>query len=78
MHLHKKKKKNKIIDIDGVRVISDSGWWLLRASNTQAELVLRCEADSKNNLKKQLLFTKDAISEFNLELSQKILVENYI
>ena len=73
-----KQKNNKIIDIDGIRVVSDSGWWLLRASNTQAELVLRCEADSKKNLKKQLLFTKDAISEFNLELSDKILVENYI
>ena len=31
-------------DIDGVRVQSDDGWWLLRASNTQAVLVARCEA----------------------------------
>jgi phosphomannomutase len=31
-------------DIDGVRVTSDDGWWLLRASNTQAVLVGRCEA----------------------------------
>ena len=26
-------------DIDGVRVMTDDGWWLLRASNTQAALV---------------------------------------
>ncbi len=31
-------------DIDGVRVETSDGWWLLRASNTQAVLVARCEA----------------------------------
>ena len=31
-------------DIDGVRVTTPEGWWLLRASNTQAMLVARCEA----------------------------------
>ena len=29
---------------DGVRVSTDDGWWLLRASNTQAVLVARAEA----------------------------------
>ena len=33
-----------VVDIDGVRVRTDDGWWLLRASNTQAMLVARCEA----------------------------------
>jgi len=32
---------------DGVRVRRQSGWWLLRASNTQAALVVRAEAASK-------------------------------
>jgi len=31
-------------DIDGVRVRTKDGWWLLRASNTQDILVVRCEA----------------------------------
>ncbi|MCP4327385.1 MAG: phosphomannomutase/phosphoglucomutase [Alphaproteobacteria bacterium] len=31
-------------DVDGVRVKTDDGWWLLRASNTQNVLVARCEA----------------------------------
>jgi len=31
-------------DVDGVRVAVAGGWWLLRASNTQAVLVARCEA----------------------------------
>ena len=30
--------------IDGVRVTTADGWWLLRASNTQAVLVARGEA----------------------------------
>lgn len=38
--------------IDGVRVNSKHGWWLLRSSNTQAVLVARCEADSKSGLEK--------------------------
>jgi phosphomannomutase len=39
-------------DIDGVRVTSDDGWWLLRASNTQAVLVGRCEAADKAGLER--------------------------
>lgn len=37
-------------DIDGVRVQSGGGWWLLRASNTQAILVARAEADDAKAL----------------------------
>jgi phosphomannomutase len=37
-------------DIDGVRVSGTGGWWLLRASNTQAVLVARAEADTLENL----------------------------
>jgi phosphomannomutase len=33
-----------VSDIDGVRVSTADGWWLLRASNTQAVLVARAEA----------------------------------
>ncbi|MCC7427976.1 MAG: phosphomannomutase/phosphoglucomutase [Alphaproteobacteria bacterium] len=39
-------------DIDGVRVNSADGWWLLRASNTQAVLVARCEANSAAGLER--------------------------
>jgi phosphomannomutase len=37
---------------DGVRVQTDDGWWLLRASNTQAVLVARCEAASEAGLER--------------------------
>lgn len=39
-------------DIDGVRVQSDDGWWLLRASNTQDVLVARCESADEAGLER--------------------------
>ncbi len=41
---------NKVITIDGARILFENGWGLVRASNTQAILVLRFEADSEANL----------------------------
>ncbi len=40
----------KVIDIDGVRVLFEDGWGLVRASNTQPALVLRFEALSESRL----------------------------
>ena len=37
-------------ETDGVRVLNDDGWWLLRASNTQAVLVVRCESENEDGL----------------------------
>jgi phosphomannomutase / phosphoglucomutase len=45
-------KTNKVIDIDGARVVFEDGWGLVRASNTQALLVLRFEALTEDSLKK--------------------------
>jgi phosphomannomutase/phosphoglucomutase len=39
-------KTHRVIDVDGVRVLFDQGWGLLRASNTQPVLVMRFEASS--------------------------------
>jgi len=41
-----------VTDIDGVRVLNDDGWWLLRASNTQAVLVARCESENEEGLER--------------------------
>ena len=38
--------------IDGVRVSTADGWWLLRASNTQAVLVARAEARDQEGLER--------------------------
>lgn len=43
---------NEVITIDGARIIFENGWGLVRASNTQAILVSRFEADSEENLNK--------------------------
>jgi phosphomannomutase len=39
-----------VTDTDGVRVLTADGWWLLRASNTQAVLVARAEAADQAGL----------------------------
>ena len=43
-------QKYPVIDIDGVRAIMPNGWGLVRASNTQAVLVLRFEAETEADL----------------------------
>ena len=37
-------------EVDGVRVRTGDGWWLLRASNTEEALVARCEAADEEGL----------------------------
>ena len=39
-----------VSDLDGVRVRSPKGWWLVRASNTEDRLVCRCEARKEEDL----------------------------
>ena len=43
-------KTHPVIDIDGVRALFPKGWGLVRASNTQAVLVLRFEAETERDL----------------------------
>ena len=54
-----------VVTIDGVRAKFEGGWGLLRASNTQAALVMRCEAVSAP----RLVEIKSAI-ETHLEAAQ--------
>jgi phosphomannomutase len=42
----------QVAKTDGVRVLTDDGWWLLRASNTQAVLVARAEASNAAGLER--------------------------
>ncbi len=44
----------RVNDIDGVRVDTPDGWWLLRASNTQDVLVVRAESRSAEGLARLL------------------------
>ena len=40
-----------IINIDGMKIIFENGWALIRCSNTSANLVLRFEADDEKSLR---------------------------
>jgi phosphomannomutase/phosphoglucomutase len=41
---------HRVVDIDGVRILFDRGWGLVRASNTQPVLVTRFEASDEETL----------------------------
>ncbi|WP_024790125.1 phosphomannomutase/phosphoglucomutase [Lebetimonas sp. JH292] len=59
-----KLKIKKIIDIDGVRVVFDDGWGLVRASNTTPVLVTRFEASSPDVLERIEKTMKEIINKF--------------
>jgi phosphomannomutase/phosphoglucomutase len=41
----------EVLDVDGVRINFRDGWGLVRASNTQAVLVMRFEAETEDRLR---------------------------
>jgi phosphomannomutase / phosphoglucomutase len=57
--LRRDPRVNAVVDIDGVRAKFATGWGLVRASNTQPALVMRCEASTNE----QLAEIKHAIEE---------------
>ena len=57
-------KCDKIIDIDGIRGYIEDGWFLIRASNTQSILSIRCEAKTNDGLEKIKGFVKKEIDKY--------------
>ena len=57
-----------VVDVDGVRVQFPGGWGLVRASNTQAALVLRFEADTPERLRDIRALVETEISRIRTEL----------
>jgi phosphomannomutase/phosphoglucomutase len=53
---------NEVITIDGARINFENGWGLVRASNTQAMLVLRFEAKSAAELSSIRAIVESAVS----------------
>ena len=53
--------------IDGVRVRDDEGWWLVRASNTEAALVARAEADNPAALKRLITEMEIALGQAEIK-----------
>ncbi|MDP3014416.1 MAG: hypothetical protein Q8M92_09255 [Candidatus Subteraquimicrobiales bacterium] len=66
LNKHKKEGKlpaiKKIITVDGLRVVFEDGWGLVRASNTQPVLVLRFEANDSSGLGKIRDFIEDKLN----------------
>ena len=58
------KERYDVIDIDGVRVLFDGGWGLVRASNTQPVLVLRFEALSQERLEEIRANVESVVARF--------------
>ncbi len=50
-----------ILDIDGIRVETDEGWFLMRASNTQNQLTCRVESTSEVGLNKLIKIVEDQL-----------------
>ena len=55
---------HEVNTIDGARISFDDGWGLVRASNTQAILVLRFEAGSPESLDKIRTAVEAKVNEF--------------
>src|SRR6478672_1751320 len=53
---------SKVDATDGVRVSTDDGWWLLRASNTQDVLVARAEAADQASVERLVAQIDDQLS----------------
>ncbi len=56
------------VEIDGVRVTTPDGWWLLRASNTQPALVARCESASAAGLERLKQRLSAELAQFGMDL----------
>ena len=63
------RKHGKTIEVDGVRVILDGGWGLVRASNTQPLLVLRWEATSEPRLREIQRLIEGTVQQIRKELA---------
>lgn len=63
------KSQYKVVDVDGVRVIFDDGWGLIRASNTQPAIVMRFEASSPDRLREIQSLMEDKLEELKRSLN---------
>ena len=61
------KKFSDVTTIDGIRVNTKKGWWLIRASNTQPAIIVRCEAESEANLTDLILEVKSFLDKYGIK-----------
>ena len=58
------KKKFETIEVDGIRILFEDGWALIRASNTQPIIVLRFEAKTKEKMEEIKKIVRDKLSTY--------------
>jgi len=58
------RKNHETIDIDGVRIVFPDGWGLIRASNTQPDLVLRFEASTPERVEEIKSYVLGKLNDF--------------
>ncbi len=64
---------NMVVDIDGIRLNTPTGWWLLRASNTQNALTARVEGLSANARDALFADLQDALRSANVPMPDDLL-----
>ncbi len=65
------KKYRDVSYVDGIRVNLSYGWWLIRASNTQPAIIIRCEANSEKYLICLIKEVELILLKFDLKLNYK-------
>jgi len=58
------KERYETIDVDGIRILFEDGWALIRASNTQPILVLRFEAKTEQKMKEIQKIVRDKLRDY--------------
>lgn len=66
-HIASVHQDENITLIDGVRVRTGGGWWLIRASNTEAALVARAESNSESGLQALVREMEEALQSAGLD-----------
>lgn len=62
------KQQLSFIDIDGVKYENDSGWWLIRQSNTEDALIICIEGQTMEAFERFRLYINEKLSLYNLQL----------
>lgn len=59
----------EVMDMDGIRLSTKDGWWLLRASNTQNALATRAEARTPEALEKLKEMVSNEVKKFGYKIN---------
>ena len=65
-------KEVSVLLIDGIRVQDDDGWWLIRASNTEACLVVRAEGVNEVALNKKITELQDILASQDISWTYQV------